>query len=67
VWVEADRLKWQRRYSHPVEPDTGVRSDQTVVLATTGLTRTTPHRCAGFAYFDADQQRFLVLPTNVSD
>jgi hypothetical protein len=25
----------QRRYSHPVDKSTGVRSDQTVVLATT--------------------------------
>ena len=26
----------QRRYSHPVDKSTGVRSDQTVVLATIG-------------------------------
>jgi hypothetical protein len=31
-----ENILLQRRYSHPVDKTTGVRSDQTVVLATIG-------------------------------
>lgn len=62
-----DNVQLQRRYSHPVEPGTGVRSDQTVVLATAGSYRNYPAPLRRIRYFDDDQQRFLVFLTNNFD
>ena len=59
-----ENVQLQRRYSHPLEPGTGVRSDQTVVLATTGSYENYPAPLRRIRYFDADQQRFLVFLTN---
>ena len=59
-----DNVQLQRRYSHPVEPGAGVRSDQTVVLATAGSYKNYPAPLRRIRYFDADQQRFLVFLTN---
>jgi Domain of unknown function (DUF4372)/Transposase DDE domain len=59
-----ENVQLQRRYSHRVEPDSGVRSDQTVVLATAGSYRNYPAPLRRIRYFDADQQRFLVFLTN---
>ena len=54
----------QRRYSHSVPPDTGVKSDQTVVLMTPGSLKHYPAALRKVRYFDADHQRFLVFLTN---
>jgi hypothetical protein len=54
----------QRRYSHSVPPDTGVKSDQTVVLMTPGSLKHYPAALRKVRYFDADRQRFLVFLTN---
>ena len=62
-----DNVQLQRRYSHPVEPGAGVRSDQTVVLATAGSYKNYPAPLRRIRYFDADQQRFLVFLTNNFD
>lgn len=62
-----DNVQLQRRYSHPVEPGTGVRSDQTVVLATAGSYKNYPTPLRRIRYFDDDQQRFLVFLTNNFD
>jgi hypothetical protein len=43
----------QRRYSHPVDKSTGVRSDQTVVLATKGSAVAYPDVLRRVVYFDA--------------
>lgn len=59
-----ENVQLQRRYSHPVEPDTGVRSDQTVVLATTGSYENYPAPLRRIRYFDTGQQRVLVFLTN---
>ena len=59
-----ENVRLQRRYSHPVAPETGVRSDQTVVLATTGSYRNYPAPLRRIRYFDADQQHFFVFLTN---
>jgi Domain of unknown function (DUF4372)/Transposase DDE domain len=59
-----ENVQLQRRYSHPVEPDTGVRSDQTVVPATTGSYQNYPAPLRRIRYFDADQQHFFVFLTN---
>ncbi len=37
----------QRRYSHPVDKSTGLRSDQTVILAATESAQPIPTRCGG--------------------
>jgi hypothetical protein len=60
-------VQLQRRYSHPVEPDTGVRSDQTVVLATAGSFKHYPTTLRKIRYFDADRERFFVFLTNNFD
>jgi IS4 transposase len=54
----------QRRYSHPVDKSTGVRSDQTVVLATTGSAMAYPDALRRVSYFDAVTEKRLVFLTN---
>src|SRR5229473_1571410 len=62
-----ENVQLQRRYSHPVDRATGVRSDQTVVLATEGSYKHYPAPLRKVRYFDADQQRFLVFLSNNFD
>jgi Transposase DDE domain. len=54
----------QRRYSHPVDKSTGVRSDQTVVLATVGSASAYPEPLRRVSYFDAVTGKRLVFLTN---
>jgi hypothetical protein len=54
----------QRRYSHPVDKSTGVRSDQTVVLATAGSSTAYPDALRRVSYFDAVTGKRLVFLTN---
>ena len=54
----------QRRYSHTVDHTSGVKSDQTVVLATPGSVKHYPAALRRVRYFDAEHQRFLVFLTN---
>jgi IS4 transposase len=54
----------QRRYSHPVDKSTGVRSDQTVVLATAGSFKAYPDTLRRVSYFDAVTGKRLVFLTN---
>ncbi len=54
----------ERRYSHPVDKSTGVRSDQTVVLATIGSASAYPDTLRRVSYFDAVTDKRLVFPTN---
>ena len=54
----------QRRYSHPVDKSTGVRSDQTVVLATVGSATAYPDALRRVSYFDAVTGKRLVFLTN---
>ncbi len=54
----------QRRYSHPVEQSTGVRSDQTVVLATIDSARAYPDALRRISYVDAETNNHLVFLTN---
>jgi len=54
----------QRRYSHPVDKSTGVHSDQTVVLATTGSATAYPDALRRVSYFDAVTGKRLVFLTN---
>jgi hypothetical protein len=54
----------QRRYSHPVDKSTGVRSDQTVILATPGSATVYPHSLRRVSYFDAITGKQLVFLSN---
>jgi len=54
----------QRRYSHPVDKSTGVRSDQTVILATAGSALAYPDALRRVSYFDAVTAKRLVFLSN---
>ena len=53
-----------RRYSRPVDESTGVRSDQTVVLATVGSATAYPDALRRVSYYDAVTRKRLVFLTN---
>jgi hypothetical protein len=59
-----ENILLQRRYSHPVDKNTGVRSDQTVVLATIGSASAYPDALRRVSYFDAVNGKRLVFLTN---
>ena len=54
----------QRRYSHPVDKSTGVRSDQTVVLATIKSAQAYPDALRRISYVDAETNNHLTFLTN---
>jgi len=55
----------QRRYSRPVDKSTGVRSDQTVVLATFESAKVYPDALRRVSYVDVDtDKRFAFLTNN---
>ena len=54
----------QRRYSHPVDKSTGVRSDQTVVLASFESASVYPDPLRRVSYFDAETGKRLKFLTN---
>src|ERR1039457_5669775 len=54
----------QRRYSHPVDKSTGVRSDQTVILTTDGSAAAYPDAPRRVVYFDTVTGKRLVFLTN---
>jgi len=54
----------QRRYSHPVDKNTGVRSDQTVVLASYESASAYPDPLRKIRYVDAETGKRLVFLTN---
>jgi hypothetical protein len=54
----------QRRYSHPVDPAIGVRSDQTVVLASLESALVYPDALRKVCYVDAETGKRLVFLTN---
>jgi IS4 transposase len=54
----------QRRYSHPVDKSTGVRSDQTVILSRSGSAAVYPDALRRVVYFDAVTGKRLKFLTN---
>ena len=54
----------QRRYSHAVDSATGVRSDQTVVLASLESASVYPDALRKVSYVDAETNERLVFLTN---
>ena len=57
----------RRRYSHPVDSSTGVRSDHTVVLAAAASRKHYPDPLRRIHYYDAEQDRSLRFLTNNLD
>jgi len=57
-------LLLQRRYSHPVDKSTGVRSDQTVILKTIESAKAYPDPLRRVSYFDAARNKRLQFLTN---
>jgi hypothetical protein len=55
----------QRRYSHPVDKTTGVRSDQTVILTTINSVKAYPDQLRRVSYLDVKtRKRFKFLTNN---
>jgi len=59
-----ENLLLQRRYSHPVDRTSGVRSDHTVVIQAPGSLKHYPAALRRVRYFDSEHQQFLVFLTN---
>src|SRR5437879_109318 len=53
----------QRRYSHPVDKTTGVRSDQTVILTSFDSGKVYPDPLRRITYVDAETNKRLVFLT----
>jgi hypothetical protein len=54
----------QRRYSHPVDKNTGVLSDQTVLLSSVESATAYPDTLRKVSYFDAERNKRLKFLTN---
>ena len=55
----------QRRYSHPVDKTTGVRSDHTVILTAAGSVKVYPEALRRVSYLDVEtRKRFKFLTNN---
>ena len=54
----------QRRYSHPVDKSTGVRSDQTVILTAIDSAKAYPDALRRVSYYDAETNKRLKFLTN---
>jgi hypothetical protein len=55
----------QRRYSHPVDRTTGVRSDHTVILTAIDSTKVYPDPLRRVSYLDVEtRKRFKFLTNN---
>jgi hypothetical protein len=57
-------LLLQRRYSHPVDKRTGVRSDQTVILSSFESASVYPDPLRRVSYYDAETNKRLKFLTN---
>jgi transposase len=59
-----DNMKYRRRYSHPVDKTTGLRSDQTIVLTGADSAHDYPAPARRVHFFDAEHHNDLVFLTN---
>ena len=57
-------IQFRRRYSHPIDASTGLRSDHTVVLASADSRKHYPDPLRRIQYYDAEQERSLRFLTN---
>ena len=59
-----ENILLQRRYSHPVDKSTGVRSDHTVILTTPQSAQAYPEPLRRVSYLDVERKRRLKFLTN---
>ena len=59
-----ENILLDRRYSHPVDKSTGVRSDHTVILTTIESATAYPEPLRRISYFDAETNKRLKFLTN---
>jgi hypothetical protein len=59
-----ENILLERRYSHPVDRSTGVRSDQTVILTAIESVKVYPDALRRVTYFDLENERRLKFLTN---
>ena len=59
-----ENVSLQRRYSHPVDKSTGVRSDHTVILTTIESTKAYPDPLRRVSYLDLEDRHRLKFLTN---
>ena len=59
-----ENIVLQRRYSHPVDKLTGLRSDHTVILTTAGSAKAYPDALRRVHFFDAKTNKRLKFLTN---
>ncbi len=59
-----ENILLQRRYSHPVDKSTGVRSDHTVILTAIESAKAYPDALRRISYFDAETEKRLKFLTN---
>jgi hypothetical protein len=57
-------LQFQRRYSHPVEKSTGVKSDQTILLTGPKTSELYPDPIRRISYYSAEIDKRLIFLTN---
>lgn len=57
-------MQFRRRYSHPVDKSTGLRSDQTIVLTGVDSINDYPAPARRVHFFDAEHQHDLIFFTN---
>lgn len=60
-------ILWKRRYSHNTDIDSGVRSDQTVVLTGKNTSRYYPEPLRRIRFYSEERNRYLVFITNNFD
>ena len=57
-------MAYRRRYSHPVDTATGLRSDQTIVLTTENSLHGYPEPLRRIRFYDEEKERAFVFLTN---
>ena len=62
-----ENIQLTRRYSHPVDAASNIKSDHTVVAATEESWNNYPATLRRIRYFDKEHQRFIVFLTNNFD
>ena len=59
-----ERIRYQRLYSHPVDKETGLRSDQTVIPIVSKAAKDYPEKLRRICFYDAENKRYFVFITN---
>lgn len=57
-------FQFQRRYSHPIDKDTGLRFDQTIILAGAHTAKAYPEPLRRIGYYDEENNKNLIFLAN---